>query len=142
MNELIVSNLEFDSFNRSPSIYIPGNFVSCAIIEKILNDKTYYDYTMRFFNGEINKLLIINEDRKFCFSYSKSEIIKAMDIYLVKNNITDSSIINKYNTLKEIITFDKLKNDYNNKTINVNVDHYQYNINVNEIINLLELDNN
>ena len=142
MKELIVSNQEYDSLNRSSSIYISNFFINTLIIENILNNKTYYDYTMRFFNGETNKFIITTESRKFGFSYSKNQLIKAMEAYLKKNNITDSSMINKYNELKGIITLDKLKKDYNDKTIYINVDNYQCNIDVDEIIKLLELDNN
>ena len=141
MNELIVSDIELDSLMRASSVYFPGHFISVLLIEKILNDKTYFDYTMRFFNGEINKFIVTTEEKEFGLSHSKSDLIKAMDIYFNKMNITDSSMISKYNTLKEIITLDKLKNDYNNKIINIDVDHYQYNVNVNEIIKLLEFDN-
>ncbi len=141
MNELIVSNQEFDSLYQSKSIYIPGNFVSIELIKKILDDETYFDYTKRFFNNEIDKFMVVNEDKKYCFSYKRKEIIDVINIYILKNNIDDSKIIDKYNYLCSLISYDKFKNKYDNHTINITVDNNNYVVNTNDIIKLLDLPN-
>ena len=141
MNELIINNQEFDSLYHSKSIYIPGNFVSVELIKKILDNETYFDYTKRFFNNEIDKFMVVNEDKKYCFSYKVKELIDAINIYILKNNIDDPEIINKFNELQSLIRFDKFKNRFSNHTININVDNNNYEVNTDDIFKLLDLPN-
>ena len=104
---LFESEEEYDIINRSSAIYLPGNFICSEFIKRILVQDNYFDYAKRYFNGEIDEFkvgYVKNGDICGNISYSKNEIIRAMDIYIKENNLRDKDVLERFQELKNIIS--------------------------------------
>ena len=137
---LFESEEEYNIINRSSAIYIPGNFICSEFIKRILMQDNYFDYAKRYFNGEINEFkvgYVKNGDICGNMSYSKNEIIRAMDIYIKENNLRDKNILERFQELRNIISVKAFKNKFENNTFTITVDKNKYDIEVKDIIELL-----
>ncbi len=139
-NVLFESEEEYNDINRSSAIYLPGNFICSEFINRILTRDNYYLYAKRFFCGEINEFkvgYVKNGDICGNISYSKNEIIRAMDVYIKENNLRDKEVLERFQQLRDIISVKTFKNKFENTSFTITIDNNKYEIKVKDIIELL-----
>ena len=139
-NVLFESEEEYNIINRSSAIYLPGNFICSEFIKRILTRDNYFIYAKKFFNGEIEKFklgYVKNGDICGNISYSKNEIIRAMDIFIKENNLRDKDVLERFQELRDIISVKVFRSKFENTTFTTTVDNNKYAIKVKDIIDLL-----
>ena len=138
---IFVTEEDYLNIRNSEPINIGQLSIPKELIVRILNDDNYFNYVFKYFNKEINSFqinYIINGDTGPSLSYKKSAILKAINIYLKQNNKT-SLEQERYQTLKNCVSYDTFKKDKSNQIYKINIDNTDYEINTNDFIKFLEL---
>ena len=104
-NSLFISGEEYFSIKNSPSINIAGSNISTEFLKQILSNDKYYNYIEKYFNDEIDKIVLKYNDSYLYLKYTKSQIIKAIQTLRITNEIVLSDKLNRYRFLKQKILF-------------------------------------
>lgn len=140
---LIISKEEHQEIKNSEVININNTTIPIKLLENILNDETYYNYTIHFFNNEINTFKVCyiqNGDTAGHLTYSKLTIINGL-ISLINNkqisltNITKS----RYETLINLISFNNFQKNNIAKSYNTTIDNISYNIAISNFLEIIQL---
>ena len=140
-NSLFISGEEYFSIKNSPSINIDGSNISIEFLKQILSNDKYYNYIEKYFNDEIDKIVLKYNDSYLYLKYTKSQIIKAIQTLKITNEIGLSDKLNRYTFLKQKILFSNFYNKNKNDTYNIIIDGIIYNISVLKIIDFMLLKN-
>lgn len=142
-NTIFETEEEFNKIIRSKNIYLPSGTVYSEFIKKVLFEQKYYDYVKKYFLGETLKLqIVVLKENNIVgnLSYEKSEILRAMEIYIKEHHL-EESIIQKFHFLRDLISYDKLENKYNNQDLEIDIDNIHYVIKIKNILNFLNQTN-
>ena len=142
---LFIDKSEFDYIKNSPKIALNKAEIPEEFLKKILTDNRYYDYVLKFFNNEIKTFTvtyIINGDTGNTLNYNKSEIINGI-IKLIKEEkiVVTEEIKTKYNTLINLISFNRFIEKYQNSNYDVLIENNNYSIPVSNFISFINLSN-
>lgn len=144
-NNIIIEEEEiFNKIYRAKKIYLANGTVSSEFIKRIFYDDNYYNQVKKFFEKGLNDLQIVfleNSHIKGQITYSKSEILLAMEVFVKENHIKDEMLLKRLNTLRDLISSNKLEDRYNNKTLEIDIDNIHYVIKIKDILDMLNKSN-
>lgn len=140
---LVISKEEYQEIKNSEAININNTTIPIKLLENILNDEIYYNYTIRFFKNEINTFKICyiqNGDTTNHITYPKLTIINGL-ISLINNKQISLANITKYRyeTLINSMSFNNFQKNNNTNTYNTNIDNITYNITISNFLEIIQL---
>ena len=142
-NILFTTEEEVEKLNTSAKININSEEVSIEFLKKILNNDFYFEYALKYFKNEIDKFevsYVIHGDIGHGISYKKNVIIRAMEQLILSNKIKlEDSELKKYEMLKKEVTYAKFLEEYKWQTYNIEIDHINYSIPVDQLISLMQM---
>lgn len=138
-----ITKEELETIKNSQSLIINNTPISIQLLINILTNDEYYNYTYRFFTNKISSFKIcniINGDTANHLTYHKLTIINGLST-LIENNLIPITpdILNKYEVLKKIVSFDNFQNNHQNTNYQITIDNITYSIPITSIINTLLL---
>lgn len=117
--------------------------ISIEFLKEILNNDVFFGYVLKWFNEEINHFdvaYIVNGDIGKKLSYNRSEIITAFEILINSGEIIlDNKSKERYEILKNSISFESLIERYKDKKYDIQIDGIDYSIPVIELISFMQL---
>ena len=142
---LFTTRDDFEQLKNSEKIKINLEDVSIEFLKRILNNDFYYEYALRYFNGDIDNFVvsfIIGGDTGNSINYKKSTIIKAFEqLVLSRQIVLQPDEQQKLNTLKNSISFEKFLEKNNGNNYNTDIDENKYSIPVEQLVSLMQLPN-
>lgn len=140
---LFTSKEEVDELKNSEKIEIYSQKVSIEFLKKILNNDLYYQYASRYLNNETHRFsvaYIIGGDTGGNINYNKGTIIKGLEKLISSSQIVlTPEEQQRYDNLKDIVSFDKFVNKYKGNNYNVEIDSNNYSIPVDQLISFMQL---
>lgn len=128
---------------KSETINVGGVGISTEFLKRILNNNQYYEYAYNYFTNKKPDLkisYIIAGDIGMQLSYKKTHIIKGIDILVSSNQISlNQKQQQKYDTLKNNITFEKFLKTTKDSLYNIDIEGNQYSIPIDQIIFIMQL---
>ena len=142
---LFTTRDDFEQLKNSEKIKINLEDVSIEFLKRILNSDFYYEYALRYFNGDIDNFVvsfIIGGDTGNSINYKKSTIIKAFEqLVLSRQIVLQPDEQQKLNILKNSISFEKFLEKNNGNNYNTDIDENKYSIPVEQLVSLMQLPN-
>lgn len=139
---IFTSKEDINNLKNSEKVEVNGAKVIVEFLKRMLRDDSYYDYAVRFFTNEIssfNLCYIIGGDISGNISYNKVDIIYALEQLVAENKINLSSKDKeRFEFLKNNITFEKFKEDYKDKIFEISIEGKDYRIPVSQIIDFMQ----
>lgn len=140
---LFISKEDFEKIKNGEKIKIDNTEIPIEFLKRILNNSSYYEYAKKFFTNKtniFNVTYIINGDIGNSISYTKSTIIKGITQLILKEKITlQPDEQQRYNTLKDSISFKKFLEKYKDDGYNINIEGKKYSIPIIQLIALMQL---
>lgn len=140
-NALIIPNEDLEEIKKSKTIPIRYEEVPTLLLKRILEEDSYFEYCYNFFQDKTTNFIISSiKDNKLTepLKFNKSTLIKAMKQFIEENSIKKEKFLEKYNTLCETISYEKLKEKEKNSNYSMSVDNIHYTIPIIELLSFLE----
>ena len=142
---LFTTKEDVDELRNGEKINVNSENVSIEYLKRILNDDFYFEYALRYFNGDTNSFsicYIINGDTGGIISYGKNTIIKGIEQLISTGQIVlQPHEQQKLDSLKNSISFDKFLEKHKGNNYNIDIDGKKYSIPIEKIVYLMQLPN-
>ncbi len=117
--------------------------ISIQYLKRILQDKKYYDYVLRFFKDESPNFCtcyIIGGDTSGSISYKKSQIMKGIEKLIAMEKIAlQPEEEERYLALRNSISFERFSEQNENSHHSICIDGCSYLIPIKQIISLMQM---
>ncbi len=142
-NRLFVSKNEIEELIKSERIKVDSEDVSIEFLKKIIQDERYFKYALKYFTNDIDSFTvsyIINGDIGATLYYFKSTTMKGIDKLISSGNIIlNAEEKQRYDMLKNSISFDRFIEKYKDSNYNIDIDGNTYSIPVGQMISFMQL---
>lgn len=144
---LFVEREELDKIKESGKVDVEiyDCSVSIEFLKKVLNDDACFSYVKKYFNGDIsefNVCSIYRGDTIGNIGYTQGQIVRGIELLIEYKQLFLTDIEkNRYNELKEIISFETFLNKEQDKYYEINIDGTKYKIKIKNMIELMMMPN-
>lgn len=143
-NKIIyISKEDYELLKNGEYITITNEDVSIEFLKRILNNDYYFEYALRYLNGDIDYFCVgyisFGDPLEIC-KYRKATIIRAME-QLIKNGklVLNQNELEKLRILKETISFNKFIQKHEGNNYNIDIDGNHYSIPIKDLLTFIQL---
>lgn len=130
-----------------------GQIFYVNLLKRILIDDKYYQKALNYLSGKVDSFqlsFIIYGDLSTHFSLRRIDIVNGIQL-LIDNDVVynlgfmleewnfTNEQIERFNVLKNFISFEKLKEKYTNQEYDISIEGAEYKISIDNIFNFIEL---